>query len=62
MLAFAGCREEGIQRGRIFFFHRWWAAMDDMLAVRRICREFSVKRGLLGPRLLVKAVDGVSLS
>ncbi len=44
------------------FFHRWWAAMDDMLAVRRICREFSVKRGLLGPRLLVKAVDGVSLS
>ncbi len=36
--------------------------MDDMLTVRRVCREFYVKRGIFGPRMTVRAVDDVSLS
>ena len=36
--------------------------MDEMLTVRRACRDFYVRRGILGPRMTVRAVDGVSLS
>ena len=36
--------------------------MEDMLTVRRACRYFYVRRGIVGPRMTVRAVDGVSLS
>ena len=36
--------------------------MDDLLTMRRVCREFYAKRGIFGPRVTIRAVDGVSLS